>query len=64
MLRTYVEVASELENTTFVGRLGTYRYLDMDVCIREALNTARLYVECISRRRKMCVFYKNPIGNA
>ena len=64
MLRKYVEVASELENTTFVGRLGTYRYLDMDVCIREALNTARLYVECISRRRKMCVFYKNPIGNA
>jgi UDP-galactopyranose mutase len=26
---------------TFVGRLGTYRYLDMDVTIREALDTGR-----------------------
>ncbi|MEO0767448.1 MAG: UDP-galactopyranose mutase, partial [Pseudomonadota bacterium] len=26
-----------------VGRLGTYRYLDMDVTIREALETAALF---------------------
>ena len=29
---------------TFVGRLGTYRYLDMDVTIREALDTARAFL--------------------
>ena len=30
---------------TFVGRLGTYRYLDMDVTIREALDAARLFLK-------------------
>jgi UDP-galactopyranose mutase len=28
-----------------VGRLGTYRYLDMDVTIREALDSAAAYLE-------------------
>ena len=28
---------------TFVGRLGTYRYMDMDVTIRAALDTVRAW---------------------
>lgn len=28
---------------TFIGRLGTYRYLDMDATIREALDTAEAF---------------------
>jgi UDP-galactopyranose mutase len=29
---------------TFTGRLGTYRYLDMDVTIREAHQVADLFL--------------------
>ena len=41
LLNDYVALAEQAEGVTFVGRLGTYRYLDMDVTIREALDTAR-----------------------
>lgn len=41
VLDRYREEAARVENVTFVGRLGTYRYMDMDVTIRAALDTAR-----------------------
>jgi len=44
-LNRYVERARQERNITFVGRLGTYRYLDMDVTIREALDTADIYLD-------------------
>lgn len=47
LLAKYLEKARQLDNVTFVGRLGTYRYLDMDVTIREALDTARGFLECL-----------------
>ena len=40
LLADYVALARQQTGVTFVGRLGTYRYLDMDVTIREALDTA------------------------
>ncbi|MFT3688919.1 UDP-galactopyranose mutase [Paenirhodobacter sp.] len=40
LLSDYVALAEQAQGVTFVGRLGTYRYLDMDVTIREALDTA------------------------
>ena len=40
MLEKYVELANQETKVTFVGRLATYRYLDMDVTIREALDVA------------------------
>lgn len=43
-LARYVARAEQERAVTFVGRLGTYRYLDMDLTIREALDTARLYL--------------------
>src|SRR6218665_2455376 len=43
-LADYVARAEQEKGVTFVGRLGTYRYLDMDVTIREALDTARLFL--------------------
>ena len=43
MLNEYVDLAKAEPNVTFVGRLGTYRYLDMDVTIREALEVADQY---------------------
>ncbi len=44
MLETYMAMAKEEKNVTFVGRLGTYRYLDMDVTIKEALHMATLFL--------------------
>lgn len=44
MLGRYIEAATQAKAVTFMGRLGTYRYLDMDVTIREALETARAYL--------------------
>ena len=43
LLAEYVALAEAAPNVTFVGRLGTYRYLDMDVTIREALDTAQAF---------------------
>ena len=40
LLEQYKDLAKQENNTTFLGRLGTYRYLDMDVTIAEALRCA------------------------
>lgn len=45
LLRAYVERARRLDRVTFLGRLGTYRYLDMDVAVREALDCATAFLE-------------------
>ncbi|PJF07821.1 UDP-galactopyranose mutase [Pseudorhodobacter sp. MZDSW-24AT] len=44
LLSDYQALAKAEAGVTFVGRLGTYRYLDMDVTIREALDTARHFL--------------------
>ncbi len=43
MIMQYREKAASEDKVTFVGRLGTYRYMDMDVVIREALDIAKYY---------------------
>ena len=40
LLGQYEALAQAQDGVSFVGRLGTYRYLDMDVTIREALDLA------------------------
>lgn len=40
MLDAYVALARDTPGVSFVGRLGTYRYIDMDVAIREAMDAA------------------------
>ncbi len=40
ILTRYLARARDLPNVTFLGRLGTYRYLDMDVTILEALKAS------------------------
>ncbi len=40
LLAEYEALARGTEGVSFVGRLGTYRYLDMDVTIREAMDMA------------------------
>ena len=60
LLERYVELARTQQNVTFVGRLGTYRYLDMDVTIREALDTADAYVSAQQGKGSLGAFFVNP----
>lgn len=62
MLNDYVALAQMEKATTFVGRLGTYRYLDMDVTIREALDTAHTFLNAEKTGAPMPVFVNNPVG--
>jgi UDP-galactopyranose mutase len=61
LLKDYVETARAAENVTFVGRLGTYRYLDMDVTIREAMDTAALWLANRAAGLAAPVFAKDPL---
>ena len=61
LLADYVKLAEETPGVTFVGRLGTYRYLDMDVTIREALDTGRVFVADLSAGRTPKAFYQPPL---
>lgn len=45
LLDKYKALALREYDTTFVGRLGTYRYLDMDVTIKESLRVAIDFLE-------------------
>ncbi len=60
-LAGYVSRAEQESAVTFVGRLGTYRYLDMDVTIREALDTARLFLSRRAEGASMPVFLHPPV---
>lgn len=62
MLRDYMRLAEQEERMTFVGRLGTYRYIDMDVTIREALDTARLFNDTARRGARMPAFLNSPMS--
>lgn len=61
LLNKYVQLANTLENVSFVGRLGTYRYLDMDVTIEEALHAASEFIRLESIKSKVPVFFVNVL---
>ncbi|NBE06430.1 UDP-galactopyranose mutase [Rhodobacter sp. CCP-1] len=61
LLAEYVALARAEENVTFTGRLGTYRYLDMDVTIREALDCAAAYLRAVGDGGAMPAFTVNPL---
>lgn len=60
LLEDYIALAESGAGVTFVGRLGTYRYLDMDVTIREALDTADLFLSRLAEGATMPAFAKDP----
>jgi len=60
-LKSYIEMAGAEPNMTFVGRLGTYRYLDMHVTIAEALDAAERFLACAQTGEKMPAFVANPL---
>ena len=45
VLARYVELAEREPNITFIGRLGTYRYLDMNIVIADALRLADAFCD-------------------
>lgn len=61
LLAAYVDRAEAERGVTFVGRLGTYRYLDMDVTIREALDTGRLFLQSRAEGAAMPAFARRPL---
>lgn len=61
LLADYVALAQNTDNVTFVGRLGTYRYLDMDVTIREALDTANAYIAAEKAGETTPAFLVSPL---
>ncbi len=61
LLSDYVALAERERNVSFLGRLGTYRYLDMDRCIREALDCARTHLAALADGAPLPVFSVAPI---
>lgn len=61
MLGDYVALAAAERGVSFVGRLGTYRYLDMDVTIREALDCGRRYLAALAEGAPMPAFSASPL---
>jgi len=61
MLQNYVDMAKQETGVTFMGRLGTYRYLDMDVTIAEALETADKFLEAVDQGQAIPSFFMQPL---
>jgi UDP-galactopyranose mutase len=61
-LTRYVEMARMEQCVTFVGRLGTYRYLDMHITIAEALDVAERFLCSISEGSVMPSFVIDPLA--
>jgi UDP-galactopyranose mutase len=61
-LKRYIDLAAEERNITFIGRLGTYRYLDMHVTIAEALDAAESFIARARSGDATPVFMVNPLG--
>jgi len=60
-LKKYIELARQEENISFIGRLGTYRYLDMDVTIAEALDAAHQFIKATQENKKIPAFFVDPL---
>lgn len=60
LLEQYLSRAKATDGVTFVGRLGTYRYLDMDVTIGEALTAAEALLAAFAAGRTPPSFCIDP----
>lgn len=61
LLAQYVALANQEKGVTFVGRLGTYRYLDMDVTIKEALETSVALQQAFQAKQPPEAFYQKVL---
>ena len=58
LLTTYVTLAYAEKSVTFLGRLATYRYIDMHVAIAEALNVAEAFIH---NGANLAAFLSDPL---
>lgn len=56
LLQKYVRLAEVQDGVSFLGRLGTYRYLNMDEVIADSLDFAGHFVNSIRKRTRPPVF--------
>lgn len=63
LLQRYVALAEQTPKVSFVGRLGTYRYLDMDVSIGEALRAAERFIAADRAMERLPAFFANPLAH-
>jgi UDP-galactopyranose mutase len=61
-LLNYVQLARNAKGVTFIGRLGTYRYLDMDVTIHEALLASKAMLDCLAKHQALPSFSIDPMA--
>jgi UDP-galactopyranose mutase len=61
MLEQYLALAKQARGISFLGRLGTYRYLDMDVTIAEALKASQMVLKAIQAHETIPVFFIEDI---
>jgi UDP-galactopyranose mutase len=61
ILHKYVDKAKNAKGVTFLGRLGTYRYLDMDATILEALQAADQAIALFKEGNDIPSFFTNPL---
>ena len=61
-LLQYVQRARSAKGVTFIGRLGTYRYLDMDVTIHEALSASKVMLDCLTTKKSLPSFSVDPMA--
>jgi UDP-galactopyranose mutase len=58
--KNYVDIAKDQTKMSFVGRLGTFRYIDMDVAIREALDAGTRTIEAVRMGNPIPPFFVQP----
>lgn len=60
ILSVYIEKAKKQNRVSFLGRLGTYRYLDMDITIAEALYASQQVLELLNETKPIPAFFVDP----
>lgn len=61
ILRKYIERADADSKVSFLGRLGTYRYIDMDAAVEEAAESARQFIRLKQSNQSIPAFFKRPL---
>jgi UDP-galactopyranose mutase len=61
ILKTYIKEAEREVGVSFLGRLGTYRYLDMDVTILEALDASKKVIKLLELGEEVPSFFNSPL---
>lgn len=64
LFRKYQELADQIQNVTFVGRLATYRYYNMDQVVAQALSVYERIAKDGQRNRRLPVSTGLPVQKA